>query len=86
MNLLQTSVNDHWHGILSCTQHSALADMKTRRDEKINLESWEYVPVGHIWKFDLDFREQSIFFENFELTKSCFFLTIENLDKVFLDN
>ena len=24
------------------------------RDEDINLESGEYLPVGHIWKFDLE--------------------------------
>ena len=27
---------------------------KTARDEDIDLESGEYVPVGHIWKFDLE--------------------------------
>ena len=25
----------------------------TTRDEDIDVESGEYVPVGHIWKFDL---------------------------------
>ena len=26
----------------------------TTRDEDIDLESGEYVPVGHIWKFNLE--------------------------------
>ena len=30
----------------------------TACDENINLESGEYVPVGHIWKFDLEQRKR----------------------------
>ena len=33
------------------------------RDEDIDLESGEYVPVGHIWKFDLEEYE----LRNFEV-------------------
>ena len=28
--------------------------MTTTRDEDIDLESGDYLPFGHIWKFDLD--------------------------------
>ena len=28
--------------------------MTTTRDEDIDLESGDYLPIGHIWKFDLD--------------------------------
>ena len=41
--------------------------MTITRDEDIDLESGEYVPVGHILKFILDFG-LSCFFEKFELT------------------
>ena len=40
------------------------------RDEDIDLESGEYVPVGHIWKFDLEehkntwFWKEVLFFKN----------------------
>ena len=39
----------------------------------------EYVPVGHIWKFYLDFEKKRIF-ENSELIMSCskFVATTEN--------
>ena len=52
--LLQTSVNDHWHCTLSNTRFSETHWQTTARDEDIDLESGEYVPVGHIWKFDLE--------------------------------
>ena len=51
---VQTSVNDHWHCILSDTPVSGDSLTETARDEDIDLESGEYVPVGHIWKFDLE--------------------------------
>ena len=41
--------------------------MTTTRDEVIDLESGEYVPVGHILKFILDFWLKCVF-EKFELT------------------
>ena len=41
--------------------------MTITRDEDIDLESGEYVPVGHILKFILDFGLKC-FFEKFELT------------------
>ena len=41
--------------------------MTTTRDEDIDLESGEYVPVGHIPKFVLNFGLKC-FFEKFELT------------------
>ena len=30
--------------------------MTTTSDGEIDLESGEYVPVGHIWKLDLDIK------------------------------
>ena len=48
----------------------SLIDMKTTRDEAIDLESGEIVPVGHIRKVDLDFG-RSCSFDKFELTISC---------------
>ena len=47
----QTSVNDHWHCILSNTQRSG----------HIDLDTGEYAPVGYIWKFDLELYEQRNF-------------------------
>ena len=50
---------------------------KTARDEDIDLESGEYVPVGHIWKFDLErskkhlILEWNLIFQNFEWNLSC---------------
>ena len=35
---------------------------KTARDEDIDLESGEYVPVGHIWKFDLERSKKTLDF------------------------
>ena len=35
--------------------------MTTTRDEDIYLESGEYVPVGRMWKFYLDFGDKSNF-------------------------
>ena len=48
VKLLQTSVNDHWHGILRRFQHPGGSL------EDIDLDSGQYVPVGHNWKFDLE--------------------------------
>ena len=59
LSLLQTSVNDHWHCILSDTRVSGDSLTETARDEDIDLESGEYVPVGHVWKFDLEGREDA---------------------------
>ena len=33
----------------------------TTRNQDISLESGEYVPVGYIWKFDLDFGDKKGF-------------------------
>ena len=46
------------------------------RDEGIDLEYGEYVPVGHIWKFDLEECKLRNFgrkfnFSKFELSLSC---------------
>ena len=54
LSLLQGSVNDHWHCTLSNTRFSGTHWQTTARAEDIDLESGEYVPVGHIWKFDLE--------------------------------
>ena len=35
--------------------------MTATHDGVIDLESGEYVPVGHIWKFDFDFANKSKF-------------------------
>ena len=43
------------------------------RNEDIDLESGEYVPVGHIWKFDLEKHEQ----RNFGVKKSFSKIRIE---------
>ena len=48
---------DHWHCILSDTRASGDSLTEAARDEDIDLESREYVPVGHIWKFDLEGHE-----------------------------
>ena len=48
LSLLQTSVNDHWHCILSDTRVSGDLLTEAARDEDIDLESGEYVPLGHI--------------------------------------
>ena len=61
LNLLQTSVNDHWHCILSNTRQSGDSLADGTRNEDIDLESGEYVPVGHIWKFDFEQREKHDF-------------------------
>ena len=53
---LQTSVNDFWHCIWRHSIFWTLTDMTTTCDGDIDLESWEYMPVGHIWKFDLDMK------------------------------
>ena len=50
LNLLQTSVNDQYLEQYSLTSL-----------EDINLESGEYVPVGHFWKFDLEQRKKHDF-------------------------
>ena len=39
------------------------------RDEDIDLESGEYVPVGHIWKFDLEEYEQRNFGRKIKFSK-----------------
>ena len=51
---MQTSVNDHWHCILSNTRFSGTHWQVTTHDGDIELESGEYVPVGHVWRFDLE--------------------------------
>ena len=56
---LKSAVNDHWHCILSDTRVSGDSLTETARDEDIDLESGEYVPVGHIWKFDLEGHENT---------------------------
>ena len=61
LSLLQTSVNDHWHCIFSDTRVSGDSLTEAARDEDIDLESGEYVPVGHIWKFDLERHEYTWF-------------------------
>ena len=38
-------------------------------DEDIDLESGEYVPVGHIWKFDLEEYELRNFGRKFNFSK-----------------
>ena len=43
-----------WHCTLSNTRFSGTHWQTTARDEDIDLESGEYVPVGHIWNFDLE--------------------------------
>ena len=57
LSLLHTSVNDHWHCILSDTRVSGDSLTEAARDEDINFESGEYVPVGHIRTFDLEGHE-----------------------------
>ena len=54
VDLLQTSVNDHWHRMWRHSIIWRLTDMPTPRDGDIDPESGEYVLVGHILKFDLD--------------------------------
>ena len=48
---------------MSNNQHSgySLAWQTATRDEDIDLESGGYVPVGHIWKSDLEQYEQRNF-------------------------
>ena len=46
------------------------------RDEDIDLESGEYVPVGHIWKVDLEEHKlrnfgRKLIFQIFEWSLSC---------------
>ena len=53
VDLMQTSVNDHWHCIWSHSIFWRLTD-KTTPDGYIDLEFGHDVPVGHIWKFDPD--------------------------------
>ena len=38
------------------------------RDEEIDLESGEYVPVGHFWKFDLEKHETRNFGRKFNFS------------------
>ena len=54
------SLTDHWHCrhcILSDTRVYGDSLTEAARDEDIDLESGEYVPVGHIGKFDLEGHE-----------------------------
>ena len=45
--------------ILSDTRVSGDSLTEAARDEDIDLESGEYEPVGHIWKFDLEGHENT---------------------------
>ena len=52
------------------------------RDEDIDLESGEYVPVGHIWKFDLEQRKRHDFGVKYTFTKKK--IRIEHVMHMFL--
>ena len=59
------------------------------RDEDIDLESGEYVPVGHIWKFDLEKHKTRNFGRKFNFSKFRmepvmlnFLATTENIRKI----
>ena len=56
VDLLQFSVNDHWYCIWRHSIFWRLTEMTTTSDRNNDLQSEEYVPVGHIWKFDLEIK------------------------------